>query len=61
LYSNGKFGAEINDQSSLLPGGKQCILIDGYQYPLDINNSLDYIQCCKPTEHEFSTLPHDDL
>jgi hypothetical protein len=43
------FGAKINDRSSLLPGGKQHILMDGYQLPLDINNGLAYLQCHKPT------------
>jgi hypothetical protein len=33
-------GADINDRSSLLPGGKQCIMMDGYQTPLDIISSL---------------------
>ena len=27
------FGAAINDRSRLLPGGKQRIVIDGYQLP----------------------------
>jgi hypothetical protein len=29
------YGADINDRSQLLPAGKQHILIDGYQLPLD--------------------------
>jgi hypothetical protein len=33
-------GADINDHSKLLPGGKQRILIDGYQLPLDFKNAL---------------------
>jgi hypothetical protein len=33
-------GADINDRSQLLPGGKQRILIDGYQSPLDFKNGL---------------------
>jgi hypothetical protein len=31
-------GADINDHSRLLPGGKQRIMIDGYQLPLDFKN-----------------------
>jgi hypothetical protein len=31
-------GADINDRLKLLPGGKQRILIDGYQMPLDFKN-----------------------
>ena len=52
------FGADINDRSRLLPGGKQRILIDGYQLPLDIQNGLPYLQCRKPTEMELASLPH---
>ena len=52
------YGAEINDRSSLLPGGKQRILMDGYQIPLDIISGLPYLRCRKPTEDELATLPH---
>jgi hypothetical protein len=38
-------GADINDCSHLLPGGKQRILMDGYQLPLDFKNGLPYLQC----------------
>jgi hypothetical protein len=51
-------GADINDISRHLPGGKQRILIDGYQLPLDFKNSLPYLQCQKPTDEELSPLPH---
>jgi hypothetical protein len=34
------FGADINNQPRSLPGGKQRILIDGYQLPLDFKNGL---------------------
>jgi hypothetical protein len=37
------FGADINDRSRLLPSGKQRILIDGYQLPLDFKNGLPYL------------------
>jgi hypothetical protein len=33
-------GADIKNRSRLLPNGKQCILIDGYQLPLDFKNGL---------------------
>jgi hypothetical protein len=51
-------GADINDRSQLLPGGKQRILIDGYQMPLDFKNGLLYLQCHKPTPGEIESLPH---
>jgi hypothetical protein len=41
------FGADINDRSSNLPGGKQHILIDGCQLPLDFKNGLPYLRCRK--------------
>jgi hypothetical protein len=50
-------GADINDRSRHLPGGKQRILNDGYQLPLDFKNGLPYLRCQKPTE-ELSSLPH---
>jgi hypothetical protein len=37
------YGADINDRSSSLPGGKQCILVDGYQLLLDVMNGLPYL------------------
>jgi hypothetical protein len=36
-------GADINDLSHLLPRGKQRILMDGYQLPLDFKNGLPYL------------------
>ena len=51
-------GAEINDRSTLLPGGKQRILIDNYPIPLDIIGGLPYLCCHKPTDEEVATLPH---
>jgi hypothetical protein len=32
------YGADINDRYCSLPGGKQRILVDGYQLPLDFKN-----------------------
>ncbi|MFA9289401.1 MAG: reverse transcriptase domain-containing protein, partial [Weeksellaceae bacterium] len=52
------FGADINDRSRLLPGGKQRIVVDGYQLPLDFKNGLPYLACRKPSEAELSSLPH---
>jgi hypothetical protein len=52
------YGADINDRSSLLPGGKQRIVMDGYQIPLDIVNGLPYLRCRKPTDDELAMLPH---
>jgi hypothetical protein len=51
-------GADINEKPRLLPGGKQRILTDDYQIPLDINNGLAYLRCRPPTAHELETLPH---
>jgi hypothetical protein len=51
-------GANINDRSRLLPGGKQRILIDGYQMPLDFKNGLPYLRCHIPTPGELESLPH---
>jgi threonine dehydrogenase-like Zn-dependent dehydrogenase len=36
-------GSDINDRSRHLPGGKQRILINGYQLPLDFKNGLPYL------------------
>jgi hypothetical protein len=52
------YGANINDKSTCFPGGKQHIMLDGYQILLDINNGLPYLQCQKPTPAELATLPH---
>jgi hypothetical protein len=51
-------GADINDRSRLLPGGKQRTSIDGYQIPLVFKNGLPYLRCRKPTETELGLLPH---
>jgi hypothetical protein len=51
-------GADINEKPRLLPGGKQRILMDNYQIPLDINNGLAYLRCRPPYTHELETLPH---
>jgi hypothetical protein len=52
------YGANINDRSRSLPGGKQRILVDGYQLPLDFKNGLPYLRFRKPAEAELSSLPH---
>jgi hypothetical protein len=51
-------GADINDHSKLLPGGKQRTLIDGYQMPLDFKNGSPYLRCHKPTPGEIEFLRH---
>jgi hypothetical protein len=48
------YGADINEKSLRLPGGKQRILMDGYQIPLDIHNGLSYLKCRTPTEDELT-------
>jgi hypothetical protein len=50
-------GANIYGRSCSLPGGKQRILVDGYQIPLNFKNGLPYLCCRKPTEAELSSLP----
>jgi hypothetical protein len=52
------YGADINDRPLSLPGGKQRILIDGYQIPLHFKNGLAYLPCHKPTDDELRMLPH---
>jgi hypothetical protein len=44
-------GADINEKPYLVPGGKQRILMDSYQIPLDINNGLAYLRCRLSTTH----------
>jgi hypothetical protein len=39
-------GADINDRSCLLPGGKH------------FKNGLPYLRCRKPTKNELASLPH---
>jgi hypothetical protein len=43
----------------LLPCGKQHVLMNEYQIPLDINNGLSYLHCCPTTSHDLETLPHN--
>jgi hypothetical protein len=49
---------DINDRSCSLRGGKQHILVDGYQLSLDFKNGLPYLRCRKPIEAEIELLPH---
>jgi hypothetical protein len=51
-------GANINEESRLVSGGKQLILMVGYQIPSDINNGLAYLHCHPLIAHEFRTLPY---
>ena len=51
------YGAIVEDKSRRL-GGKQRILMDGYQIPLDFHNGLPYLPCRPPTPEEVQTLPH---
>ena len=51
------YGANIDDKSRQL-GGRQRILMDGYQIPLDFHNGLPYLKCRKPTQAEVDDLPH---
>jgi hypothetical protein len=51
-------GTDIDDHSCLLIGGKQRILMDGYQLSLDFKNGLPYLQYQIPTNAEFASIPH---
>ena len=51
------YGAAIDDKSIRL-GGKQRIIMDGYQIPLDFQNGLPYLPCRPPTKEEVHMLPH---
>jgi hypothetical protein len=51
-------GAEINDRSTLLRRGKQRIIMDNYQSPLDFIGGFIYLRCRKPTDEEVATLPN---
>jgi hypothetical protein len=52
------YGAEINNKSLRLPGGKQRIVLDGYQIPLAFRNGLLYLPCRSPTAKEVASLPY---
>jgi hypothetical protein len=50
---------DVNDRSIKVTGGLQCIAMpDGYVIPINIINSLPYIQMHPYTDHEWDTLPH---
>ena len=52
------YGAVINDRPRTLSNGKQRIVMDDYQVPLEFKNGLPYLHCRKPTKHEVANLPH---
>jgi hypothetical protein len=41
---------EINNKLLRLPGGKQWIVMDGYQILLTFSNGLAYLKCHPPTD-----------
>jgi hypothetical protein len=51
-------GADINDCTSTLHGGKQRILMDGYLIPLDFNNGLAYLRCSIPSMVDLMGSQH---
>ena len=61
IHSSGQieyYKNAVDDKSSKV-GGKQCIVTpDGYVIPLNIKNGLAYMDMSKPTDQEFSSLPH---
>jgi len=52
------YGADINDRPTTISGGKQRILIEDYQIPLDFKNGLAYLRCRIPNKEELQSLPH---
>ena len=53
------FGNEVNDKSSKVKDGKQCIVtLDGYILPLQFHGGLPYLEMRPPTDHELDSLPH---
>ena len=50
---------DVNDKSSLVPGGLQRIqTLDGYIIPLHIKDGLARLNIRPYTDHEWDTLPH---
>jgi hypothetical protein len=53
------FKNEVNDKSSLVPGGKQIIqTLEGYVIPLLIKDGLARLDIRPYSDKEFDTLPH---
>jgi hypothetical protein len=49
---------DINEKFLHLPGGLQCILVDGYQTLLDFHKGLLYLQFQPHIKEELDTLPN---
>ena len=50
---------DVNDKSSKVPGGQQCITTcDGCVHPLDVKNGLPCVSVCPCTDFKWETLPH---
>jgi hypothetical protein len=49
------YSADKNNHPRTLPGGKQRILMDGNQMPLDFNNGLAYLHCCIPSKADLKS------
>ena len=53
------FKNDVNDKSSKIPGGSQCIkTLDGYVLPLNICSGLPYLTMHPYTDNEWEALPH---
>jgi hypothetical protein len=53
------YGQEVNDRSTKIKGGTQCITtLEGYVIPISIWNGLPYINLHPYTDQEWEDLPH---
>ena len=53
------FVLDIDDQSSVIPGHKQCMVSpDWWIIPLNIIKGLTRIPMCSPMDDNLKTLPH---
>ena len=54
-----EFGLQVDEKSSRVPGGLQCIKTpDGYVQPIRIKDGLPYVSLRPYTDMEWETLPH---
>jgi hypothetical protein len=53
------FGNDVNDRSTKVTGGRQCITtLDGYAIPIQIRGGLAYMDMHPPDDDEYDDLPH---
>jgi len=61
IHSSGQieyYKNAVDDKSSKVGGKQHIVTLDGYVIPLNIRNGLAYMDMSKPTDQEFSSLPH---